>query len=201
MTALSRNHAILTQNPNLQKDHRLHRRVDLTLHGRFLNSVSEEHSLVTVNLSCGGARIRSNHIPNVGEQIVCYFDELGRVAGAIVRHTEDGFAIGFNAVRTKRDRLADKLTWLHNKVRLDLHEERGARRYAADGPAILIRQDGRRLQCRVIDISLTGAGFEAEGPAPMIGEQVIAGNLSGEVVRRSGNSFGVRFTGAAGVQG
>ncbi|MEM6900230.1 MAG: PilZ domain-containing protein [Pseudomonadota bacterium] len=193
MTALARNHAILTQNPKLQKDHRLHKRVELTLRGRFLNETSEEHSFVSVNLSCGGARLRSNNVPPVGHNIVCYFDEIGRVAGKIVRHTEDGFAVGFNTVQSKRDRLADKLIWLDNKDRLNLHEERGSPRYPADGPAILIRQDGRRLQCRVIDISLTGAGFETDGQPPMIGEQIIAGNLSGEVVRRNGKAFGVRF--------
>ncbi|MEM7660788.1 MAG: PilZ domain-containing protein [Pseudomonadota bacterium] len=193
MSALSQNHAILTQNPKLKKDNRVHRRVEMTLRGRFLNQTSQEHAFVSVNLSCGGARLRANNVPPVGEQIVCYFDELGRVAGKIVRHTEDGFAVGFNTVQTKRDRLADKLIWLDNKERLGLHEERGAPRYPADGPAILVRQDGRRLQCRVIDISLTGAGFETDGPPPMIGEQIIAGNLSGEVVRRNGKAFGVRF--------
>ncbi|MEM9669877.1 MAG: PilZ domain-containing protein [Pseudomonadota bacterium] len=193
MTALPRNHAILNKNPKLRKDNRLHRRVDMSLEGRFLNQGSEEYDFVTINLSCGGARLQSDFVPSIGEEIVCYFNELGRVAGTITRHTEDGFAVGFNTVKTKRDRLADKLTWLHNKERLGLDEERGARRYTADGPAIIVRQDGRRLQCRVVDISLTGAGFEADGPAPMIGEQITAGNAQGEVVRRVGKSFGVRF--------
>lgn len=195
MSAISLDHAIFTQNPRLQKDHRRHRRVPLVLHGRFLNQTSEEHTLVTVDISCGGARVRSNNKPDVNEPIVIYLDELGRVAGTVSRHTEDGFAIIFQVAQHKRDRLADKLTWLHNKDKLGLVEERGAQRFAAEGPAILIRQDGRRLQCRVIDISLTGAGFETEGPPPMIGEIVITGNISGEVVRRSNKAFGVRFIG------
>ena len=193
MSALSLDHAIFAQNPRLQKDHRRHRRVPIVLHGRFLNQMSEEHSLVSVDISCGGARVRANNVPALGEQIVCYFDEVGRVAGSVVRHTEDGFAIQFQAVQHKRDRLADKLTWLHNKDKLGLVEERGAPRFAASGPAILIRQDGRRLQCRVVDISLTGAGFETDGPPPMIGERVVTGNITAEVVRRTGKSFGVRF--------
>ncbi|MEL7128987.1 MAG: PilZ domain-containing protein [Pseudomonadota bacterium] len=201
MSALSHSHAIFTQNPRLQRDHRRHRRVGLVLHGRFLNQTSEEHTLVTVDISCGGARVRANTKPGLGEQVVCYLDELGRVVGHVKRHTEDGFAIVFQVAQHKRDRLADKLVWLHNKDILGLVEERGAQRFAAEGPAILIRQDGRRLQCRVIDISLTGAGFETDGPAPLIGEMVITGNISGEVVRRSNNSFGIRFIGTAGVKG
>lgn len=194
MTALSQNNAIEIHNSRLKKDNRLHRRIELVSQGRFLGDTPEEHSFTCVNVSCGGARLRSETLPTIGTQLVCYFDELGRVAGKVVRHTEDGFALGFTTVQTKRDRLADKLIWLGNKERLGLHEERGAPRYSADGPAIVVRQDGRRLQCRVVDISLTGAGFETEGPPPMIGEQVITGNVEGEVVRKNGKAFGVRFT-------
>lgn len=189
----SHSNAVRLQNPRLQKDHRVHRRVDIVLHGRFLNSESEEHSLITTNISCGGALVKSPSKPQIGSQVVVYLDELGRVVGDIVRHTDNGFALRFHTTQTKRDKLADKLVWLSNRDRLGLVEERGARRFAAEGPALIVRQDGRHLQCRVVDISLTGAGFIAEGPPPMIGEIVGTGNVSAEVVRSSGQNFGVRF--------
>lgn len=189
----SHSNAVRLQNPRLVKDHRAHRRVDIALQGRFLNNRTEEHSLVTVNISCGGALVKSPTKPGLDSQIVVYFDELGRVVGNTVRHTEDGFALRFQVTQTKRDKLADKLVWLTNHEKLGLVEERGAQRFAAEGPAIIIRQDGRRLQCRVVDISLTGAGFIAEGPPPMIGEIITAGNISAEVMRTAGNNFGVRF--------
>ena len=62
---------------------------------------------------------------------------------------QNGFALRFQTTQTKRDKLADKLVWLTNREALGLVEERGAQRFAAEGPAIIIRQDGRRLQCRV----------------------------------------------------
>jgi hypothetical protein len=45
----------------------------------------------------------------------------------------------------------------------------------------------------MLDISLTGASFETETRPPMIGEIVVAGNIRGEVVRASGNSFAIRY--------
>lgn len=193
MSALAQNHAIFRQNPRLRKDNRRHRRVKIKLHGRFLNHESEEHSLVTDNISVGGARLISAAIPPLNSQIVCYFEHLGRVVGEVVRLTDDGFAIKFRVSQIKRDRLADKLIWLVNKERLGLVEERGAQRFAADGPALIICQNGRKLQCRVVDISLTGAGFVTDGPLPMIGETVKVGSIEAEVMRVSKDGFGVRF--------
>lgn len=195
MSALAKNHAIFQENPKLRKDHRRHRRVNIKLHGRFLNDNSEEHSLVTQNVSCGGALLQSVSVPEVGTQLVCYIDELGRIVGEVTRIADDDmFAIVFKASQLKRDRLADKLIWLANKDRLGLVEERRAQRFAAEGPALITRQDGRKLQCSVIDISLTGAGFETDGPAPMVGEIInIGGGLPAEVMRSTPKGFGVRF--------
>jgi len=193
MSALAKNHEIFRHNPKLRKDHRRHRRVKIKLNGRFLNDQSEEHSLILENISCGGACVKSAAIPEINSQIVCYIDELGRLVGNVVRHTEGGFAIKLQVSQLKRDRLADKLIWLVNKDRLGLTEERAAQRFAAEGPALIKRQDGRTLQCRVVDISLTGAGFETDGPSPMIGETIQIGHVAAEVMRSTPKGFGVRF--------
>ena len=153
----------------------------------------EDHTLTTRDISCGGALVDSKTRSPVGSSIVCYFDHLGRVSATVVRHTETGFAVQFQVSQHKRDKLADKLTWLVNRDVLNLSEERAAPRYAAAGPAIVKRADGRDLQCRVIDISLTGAGFKTTGPAPVIGEIVKAGNLMGRVVRCEEQFFAIRY--------
>lgn len=193
MSALAQDHAIFKQNPKLRKDHRRHRRVKIKLGGRFLNDSNEEHSLICENISCGGGAFKSASTPPLGAQIVCYIDELGRIVGEVVRHTHTGFAMAFSVSQIKRDRIADKLIWLANKDRLGLDEERGAQRFAAEGPALITRQDGRKLQCRVMDISLTGAGFETDGPCPMVGEMIEVGHILAEVMRKTPNGFGVRF--------
>ena len=176
-----------------QRDRRSFKRVDLRLTGRFLTKQSDDHELVTSNVSCDGALITSTSPLESGEQIVCYFDELGRVVAQVVRRTKDGFAVHFNTSTLKRDKLADRLTWLLNKDTLGLEEDRAATRYAATGQAVVILKDATQLQCRLTDISLTGAAFEALGTPPFIGDRVHTGNLLAEVVRVAGRKFAVRY--------
>ena len=178
--------------PRARLDRRRHQRVELLLDGRFMFD-DADHSLLTVNVSCGGAHIVSKVMPPEGDAVICYFDDLGRVLGRVTRHVSDGFAVAFEASAHKRDKLADRLVWLVNCKKFDLQDERVAPRKAGGGPALITRQDGSKLQCRVIDISLTGAAFEYEGPTPLIGEIVSAGTIKGEVVRSVTNEFAIRF--------
>ena len=46
---------------------------------------------------------------------------------------------------------------------------------------------------RTGDISLSGAAFEADGPAPQLGEIVSVGNVRGEVVRALRTGFAIRY--------
>ncbi len=178
--------------PRPKPDRRRHYRVALGLRGRFMFD-NADHSLQTVDISCGGAKVRSEVMPAEGDPVVCYFDDLGRVSAQVVRHLDDGFAVSFDASTHKRDKLADRLIWLINHKKFNLTDERAAPRKAAGGPALVTRSDGTKLQCRVIDISMTGAAFEHEGAIPVIGERVRAGTITGEVVRSVSNEFAIRF--------
>lgn len=179
-------------NGRAKPDRRRHYRVSLKLHGRFLHDGSE-HTFLTQNVSCGGASVESAAIPALGTRVVCYFDDLGRVSGEVIRNTEDGFAVTFQAPQHKTDKLADRLVWLLNHKKYELEDERSAPRKATGGPALITRPNGTQLQCRVIDISLTGAAFEFDGPVPIVGENVRVGSLLGEVVRAVSGEFAIRF--------
>ena len=48
-------------------------------------------------------------VQDSGEQIVCYFDELGRVVAEVIRMTPGGFAVRFQTSHLKRDKLADPI--------------------------------------------------------------------------------------------
>ena len=178
---------------NPDKDRRLYKRVALSLAGRVLDDNGADHEMTTIDISCSGAMIRSDHRPAAGAQVICYFNDLGRVAATVIRPTQTGFAVQFRIVRHKREKLADRLTWLLNKDRLDLVDERTVPRASGGGPALLTLADGREIRCRVLDISLTGASFEAERAAPMVGDTVFAGNVRGEVVRVTGRVFAIRY--------
>ena len=178
--------------PLTKPDRRQFLRVPLSLDGRFMFDETD-HSLKTTNVSCGGAVVMSKVMPPEGQEVVCYFDDLGRVMARVVRHLSDGFAVVFEASAHKRDKLADRLVWLVNHKKFNLDDERAAPRKAAGGPALVTRANGSKLQCRVIDISLTGAAFEYEGATPFVGEVVRAGSLKGEVVRSVTNEFAIHF--------
>ncbi|MEO1100513.1 MAG: PilZ domain-containing protein [Pseudomonadota bacterium] len=193
MSAMRSDTHSLESNIRSARDRRRNKRVDLEIEGRFLSDSGDDHTLRTRNLSCSGALVHAAQQPPEGSDLICYFDEFGRVATTVIRHTPDGFAIAFKVSPHKKDKLADRLTWLLNREELDLSEDREAPRHVASGPAMVTRADGRQIQCTVVDISLTGASFEASGPAPFVGEIVKTGNLSGEVVRRHRNAFAVRF--------
>ncbi|MAN46935.1 MAG: PilZ domain-containing protein [Hyphomonas sp.] len=176
-----------------ERDRRQHERIDLEIGGCYLDEESQDHKLVTENLSCSGALMRAATIPSEGSNVICYFDDLGRVAATVVRTSEDGFAVQFNVVPHKREKLANRLSWLANKGEHELPEERTAPRYPTSGHAQVIRKNGQHLACNVIDISLTGASLETHGALPAIGEIVIAGNLQGRVVRVGEGNFAINF--------
>ena len=180
---------------DLRKDRRRNRRVSVQLNGRFLAESGDDHTLLTENISCGGAAFMSRQKPAIGSRVVCYLDDLGRIETDVVRHTDAGFAVQFSVTMRKKEKIADRLTWLANVKALGLTDEREAPRYASGGPALVTRADGRVLQCRTIDISLSGAAFETDGPAPFVGERVTVGNLVGEVVRTLRNGFAIRYVG------
>ena len=180
--------------PNVRQkpDRRRHQRVELRLTGRFMFD-GADHTFITSDISCGGAKLEAAAVPNVGTKIVCYFDELGRVAGEVARTTDTGFAVQFETPKHKKDKLADRLVWRVNYEKYDLVDERASPRKATGGPALITRANGTNLQCRVIDISLTGAAFEFDGPVPIVGEHVRVGSLRGAVVRAITGEFAIRF--------
>jgi hypothetical protein len=186
-------HAAPSSGANPRRDRRSYKRVELRLTGRYLLGESDDRELLTSNVSCDGALILSQSPPDSGEQIVCYFDDLGRVVADVVRMAPGGFAVRFQTSTLKRDKLADRLTWLLNKDTLGLAEDRAAARFSATGQAVVILSDGTQLQCRLTDISLTGAAFEALGAPPFVGDRVRTGNLPAEVVRVAGKKFAVRY--------
>ena len=192
MSALAKRSTDDLTSLNTGRDRRQYQRIGLKLDGRFLFA-DRECELETTDISCGGATVIASEQPPIDARIVCYFDNLGRVNAHVVRHTETGFSVAFDASARKRDKLADQLIWLLNADSVELPEERDAPRALEASAAIVEREDGTTLDCRLIDISFTGASFESQNGLPMVGEFVSAGKLYGEVVRVTPGEFAVRF--------
>jgi hypothetical protein len=57
-----------------------------------------------------GVAIEGVPVGAVGERVVAYLDELGRIEGRVVRRSEDWFAIELVATPTKRERIDEKIS-------------------------------------------------------------------------------------------
>ena len=107
---------------------------------------------------------------------------------------EDGtFAITVVATERKKDKLAAQLAWLANRQEHGLPEDRRHERIAPRNPvSVLHLMDGRQYECRIIDLSLSGAAIEID-VKPALGVQVMLGTMRGEIVRHFEEGVAIEF--------
>ena len=108
--------------------------------------------------------------PGIGMSAIAHrlSDHIGRVEGKITRIIDNGFAMTVGATARKRDKLAAQLTWLANRDILNLPEDRGHDRIVPRNPiALLTLEDGSKMTCRIIDLSMSGAAIAAENRPPL----------------------------------
>lgn len=174
-------------------DRRMHRRVPVDIAGRFMREDKEDHACRIVNMSAGGMALVSATMCEIGEKIVVYLDVLGRIEGIVVRQIEGGFAARIVAGPHKREKIVNQLTWLTNRGRLGLDEGRRHERVVPKNTSSrLILPNGEVYECRVIDVSLSGASI-ASILKPPIGANVVLGRMRGRVVRHHDKGLAIQF--------
>lgn len=177
----------------LSDERRRHQRVRVALLGRFMLEDRREFPCRTIDMSPGGVAITAPVVARAGERVVAYLDHVGRIEGVVVRHIEHGFAMSIWATLRRRDKLADQLTWLANRQILGLPEDRRHDRVAPrDALSSITLPDGSEINCRVIDVSLSGAAV-ASDLRPPIGTPVMLGKTHGTVVRHIEHGFAIEF--------
>jgi hypothetical protein len=175
-------------------DRRRHRRVQWSVRVRGLTGEGEEFQATTVDVGAGGLRINLARPLSEGERLVLYIDEIGRVEGVVARVLREvGYAIEFRVPPRKRDKIADQLTWLINRDKLGLTDERESERRVGGGMVIATFSDGVSVSCTVADVSIFGVALKTGGPRPMIGDRVTVGERSGTCVRYIEGGFAVDF--------
>ena len=168
-------------------------RVRVKIYGRFMLEDRTEHPCQVIDMSPGNVAFRADRTGEPGEKVIAYIDHIGRVEGVVTRTLDDGFAMTVIASERKRDKLAAQLTWLANKHELDLPEDRRHERVAPRNPkSVLKLTDGREYQCRIIDLSLSGAAVEID-VKPALGVQVTLGTMRGQVVRHFEDGVAIEF--------
>lgn len=179
----------------LADEQRRHQRVKVALLGRYMLSSRREYPCQSLDMSPGGLALIAPVPAQLGERVVVYLDHVGRVEGVMVRPVANGFAMTVNATIRKRDKLAAQLTWLSNRQILGLPEDRRHERVVPRNPrSTLTTDDGAVHDCRLIDVSLSGAAVTVGGFQPPVGSSVLLGRTAGRVVRHLENGLAIEFS-------
>jgi hypothetical protein len=175
------------------KEHRKHQRVTVELMGRYMLESRREYPCQTINISPGGMALVAPVPGTIGERVVAYLDQLGRVEGKVVRLLPNGFAVTFSATIRKRDKLAAQLTWLANRQILGIPEDRRHDRVQPRNSRTIVTLDnGSQTIARLIDVSTSGAGVSTELKLEM-GQRIVVGRLPAKVVRVFEGGVAVEF--------
>jgi len=174
-------------------ERRRHQRVNLVLLGRYMLEDRCEYPCQTIDISPGGVAIEGAIKGAIGERVVAYFNQIGRVEGSIARHLDKGFAIQMRLPVLKREKLADQLTWLVNRHALGLPEDRRHERIVPYFSRTTLKTpDGREYAAKLLDISISGAAMNVE-VSPQIGSLVTIGETPAQVVRHFNGGIAVEF--------
>jgi hypothetical protein len=171
-------------------------RVKVSVLGRYMLTNRSEYPCQVLEMSPGDAVVIAPVSGTAGERVVAYLDHLGRVEGTITEVIEGGFKMDMAATPRKRDKTAAQLTWLANKDLLNLPEDRRHERVVPDNRhSTVVLDDGRRYNCKIIDISLSGAAIEL-AVRPAMGTPVTLGRMRAKVVRHFQEGVAVEFASA-----
>lgn len=171
-------------------------RVKISVLGRYMLVDRREFPCQVLEMSPGDALVIAPVAGQVGEKVIAYLDHLGRVEGTITEDVDGGFVMEVSASARKRDKMAAQLTWLANKDILNLPEDRRHERVVPDNRhSTVVLDDGRRYNCKIIDISLSGAAIEL-AVRPAMGTPVTLGRMRARVVRHFQDGVGVEFSSA-----
>jgi PilZ domain-containing protein len=169
-------------------------RVKVSVLGRYMLADRREFPCQVLEMSPGDAMVIAPVAGNAGEKVIAYLDHIGRVEGTIQQSIDGGFVMDIAASPRKRDKMAAQLTWLANKDVLNLPEDRRHERVVPDNRhSTVVLDDGRRYNCKIIDISLSGAAIEL-AVRPAMGTPVTLGRMRARVVRHFQDGVAVEFT-------
>ncbi|HTN62054.1 MAG TPA: hypothetical protein VL147_10915, partial [Devosia sp.] len=133
-------------------------RVKVSVLGRYMLADRREFPCQVLEMSPGEAMMIAPVSGEIGEKVIAYVDHIGRIEGTIIAQIDGGFLMEVAASPRKRDKMAAQLTWLANKDVLNLPEDRRHERVVPDNRhSTVVLDDGRRYNCKIIDISLSGA--------------------------------------------
>jgi len=183
---------------SLLQEKRKHRRIAVPLIVKMLLEDGTEEEAIVRDISAGGASILSEMKPAMGSRVILYIRDVGRLECTVVREHPHGFAADFSCSKARRDKIADKLTWLANRSRLGLSDDALTLEGSKGEHADLILSSGVTMDCHIVGLSLNGASVQV-APRPSIGSEVVLGRMRGTVTHHMPGGVGIEFTGSSTV--
>lgn len=177
-------------------------RIIVNIPGRYMLSNKRnlkgdrcEFACRIVNVSLEAMALAAPVPGPIGERVIIYSEQFGRLHGLILRLMANGFVISIAASPQTREKLAAKLDWLaKQKDAPDLRDSRRHARVVPKNPmATILLADGSTTSCLVIDFSDCGVAVSAD-LYPELGTPLAVGKMVGRVVRRFAEGFAVEFT-------
>jgi len=181
---------------SLLQEKRRHRRIAIPLVVKMLLEDGTEEEAIVRDISAGGASLLSETKPSSGSKVILYIRDVGRMECSVIREHPHGFAVDFYCSKARREKIADKLTWLANRTRLGLGEDGLSLDGAQGEKADLVLSTGVTMQAKIVGLSLNGASVQV-APRPAIGSEVVLGKMRGTVTHHMPSGVGIEFIGTS----
>lgn len=167
--------------------------VSVGLSGRLMLPTQDEYDCTVSEMTADTAKFACFGRPMKGDRVIAYLQHLGRIEGKVLSLTSDGFILSISATERKREKLAAQLAWIKKRQELGLPEDRRHDRLTPRNTrADLMLNDGNIVECRIIDLSLSGAAIELD-IRPEMGSNVRLGNMTGRIVRHFMEGVAIEF--------
>ena len=172
---------------------RKYERVSLSLKGQLFDPGDETEIVCElINLSGGGAALKSECELSPGKHMVLYIEGFGRYEGTTVVHRSGTPGLNFMISELKRKRLTEMLHQFVSRGLPGVAEVRRHVRSPSSSSDEIVRENGDRLPCDILDISLDGASLKTE-ERPSIGEVIALGRCLGRVVRHHRHGIAIQY--------
>jgi len=170
---------------------RAHRRIATKLLGRYMLADRREFPCTIVDVAEGGVALTGPERGQIGEPVIIYIDQLGRVEGKIVRHIDDGFAVRLTVNNRAAEKLAARIMELEaSDAPPRAPDRRREPRITPDEPKV--QTDTVDAEAQIVNLSLFGAEINMK-ERPPVGALVQVGRLKGRVVRQTKSGVAIEF--------
>jgi hypothetical protein len=160
--------------------------------GRYMLSDMTEYPCQVVDVTLEGATFMAANVPAVGQTLVAYLEEIGRIEAVSAEVLQGGFKINYSMQGSRLERLQQRITWLRNNDSSGLDSRRHTRFEPTEKVSQITLPDGRLYNCEVLDISVSGAAIKTE-VMPSVGTYLMLGKMRGRVVRYLDQGVAIEF--------